>query len=180
MAQLDDFDQRARDVIEHIERESCAMPIDVYFIQRVLTKESSHVINVLNDKIGQMAERQLSKTEKINRISQRILQALCRRQVRSMTTLYQPVLPVGLHPIYNLITPEPKILLLKGTSVAILATCSICLNDKPLTITISKCKHSFCKDCIFQSIAYNKTCPMCRNPIKMIMQSSNPLITETT
>lgn len=40
--------------------------------------------------------------------------------------------------------------------------CAICFDDINDSITVLKCKHEFCTDCIFQHIITNNKCPLCR------------------
>ena len=50
--------------------------------------------------------------------------------------------------------------------------CSICLNNFNNKIS-TKCKHSFCKDCIMDWISINNNCPMCRNIIILYFLKMN-------
>lgn len=42
--------------------------------------------------------------------------------------------------------------------------CGICLDIIDNIYTMEKCKHSFCKKCIFDWLFEHNTCPMCRTP----------------
>lgn len=43
--------------------------------------------------------------------------------------------------------------------------CPICLNIIKKSINLSKCGHTFCKQCIHKWLKYSKSCPICRTKI---------------
>ena len=40
--------------------------------------------------------------------------------------------------------------------------CSICMNNICSKIVLKNCKHTFCKNCIYEWLIHNSTCPLCR------------------
>jgi hypothetical protein len=144
MSQLTDAELRARDVINYIEHESRQLPIDTYFIQRILAKESNIVLNVLSNYLNAERCEWLGRSDKINRITQGIIRTLCRDSQLQYTYKAPPVVVLKA-PSNIKINDDP---------------CSICLTNQCTIVT--PCNHQFCKDCLMQNITYSKLCPMCR------------------
>lgn len=47
-------------------------------------------------------------------------------------------------------------------------TCSICLNNiSDDTLSMTKCGHLYCYECIYQCVNHTKKCPMCRIPLSL-------------
>jgi len=47
--------------------------------------------------------------------------------------------------------------------------CSICA-DSAIDTHLMPCEHSLCRNCFFQCLSENKTCPFCRVEIKGIKE----------
>jgi hypothetical protein len=53
------------------------------------------------------------------------------------------------------------------------STCSVCMETMGSNLlTLEKCKHNFCHDCITEWLCINNTCPLCREPVSVLEKSA--------
>ena len=53
--------------------------------------------------------------------------------------------------------------------------CPVCLENLKHPCAMSDCQHSFCFDCITEWCKLNASCPLCKEPIKWLLNESGEL-----